>query len=526
MPEDEEPPGPGGAFTRRALLVGLGAAGGAGAMYAAMGVLGLAPEDQPRDYAPPPRSDFTLTGRAAAKVLVLGAGVAGLTCAYELGKAGYECTVLDARDRIGGRSLTLRGGDRFAELTGEIQRVTYGEGQYFNAGPARIAQWMVTMDYCRELGVPLELFVNSNGATYIYNRGMSAPTRARTARADMYGYIAELLAKATHAGALDRRLTPTDKERLLDFLTEFGDIGEKLTYTGSDRRGYREDPGVGAGTVLGPVPTVSRVLGEKLGRALTVDFSYEQAVPMFQPIGGMDAIVRALAKAVGDDRIETGTRATKIFNRPDGVEVTCQGPDGVSVRTADYCVAALPPHLLVKIPGNLSASSLSALAAAKPYSASKIGLEYDRRWWESDDRIYGGSTYTSRVWYPSSGFHGERGVIVGYYNTGDNSERYAALPHHERRNRAITQGKKIHGEKYRTGILSSASVSWTRQPHIEGAWVSWSGTAPQITLREPDGRVYFAGDWLTRLIAWQAGAFESARAVVTDLHKRVLAQTG
>ncbi len=523
-----ETAGRGGALTRRALLVGLGAVGGAGAMYAAMGVLGLAPEDQPRDYTPPQRSDFALTGRGAAKVLVLGAGVAGLTCAYELGKAGYDCTVLDARDRIGGRSLTLRGGDTFTELTGETQRVTYAEGQYFNAGPARIAQWMVTMDYCRELGVPLEVFVNSNGATYIYNRGMSAPVRTRTAKADIYGYIAELLAKATNAGALDRRLTDTDKTRLLDFLSDFGAVGPRYTYTGSDRRGYSVNPGMTSGTMLGPVPSVSQVLAEKLGRALTVDLSYEQAVPMFQPVGGMDAIVRALAREIGEDRIETGVKATKIVNRPDGVEVTCQGEDGTSVRTADYCVAALPPHILAKIPGNLAAATTAALAAATPYSASKIGLEYGRRWWEIEDRIYGGSTYTdldvSRIWYPSHGYHGERGVIVGYYNTGDNSERYAARSHRDRHDWALTQGKKIHGEKYRTGVLSSASVSWTRQPHIEGAWVNWTSPEPQTALAEPDGRVYFAGDWLTRLIAWQAGAFESARAVVTDLHKRVLAQ--
>ncbi len=41
-------------------------------------------------------------------------------------------------------------------------------------------------------------------------------------------------------------------------------------------------------------------------------------------------------------------------------------------------------------------------------------------------------------------------------------------------------------------------------------------------LQRPAGRVYFAGDWLTHLIAWQAGAFESARKVVTELHHRVL----
>ena len=59
----------GAALTRRGLLVGIGAAGGAGAMYAAMGALGLAPGDQDKAFVPPRASDFSLQGRAAGKVV-------------------------------------------------------------------------------------------------------------------------------------------------------------------------------------------------------------------------------------------------------------------------------------------------------------------------------------------------------------------------------------------------------------------------------------------------------------------------
>ncbi|MEU9884788.1 FAD-dependent oxidoreductase [Sphaerisporangium sp. NPDC051011] len=558
--------------------MGIGAAGGAGAMYAAMGVLGLAPTETttpvpptgggPAPYVPPQRSDFSLRGGSAAKVLVLGAGVAGLACAYELGKAGYDCTVLEARDRVGGRSLTLRGGDIVTELPhvaergagsaaagrlaggaspgasgaptahmspnmspttlspgerGETQRVGFGEGTYFNAGPARIAQWMVTLDYCRELGVPLEVFVNGNAAAYVLTAGMRGPARVRTARADAYGYISELLAKAIDAGALDTRLTEGDKERLLDFLSHFGDIGASHSYAGGERRGYRVNPGVGTGTDLGPPPPLTDVLSARLGRVLTMDAGYEQAMPMFQPVGGMDAIVRALAARVGAARIRTGTRVTKIMNRPGGVEVTVEGG---SFLRADYCVAALPPHLLAKIPGNLGADVQSALATPVPLSAGKLGLEYGRRWWEVEDRIYGGATETDldigHIWYPSYGFHGERGLVVGYYNTAQDAEAYDRLRHRERLRRALVQGAKVHGRAYAKGILASVSVAWRRQPHIEGAWVRWPSMSGFSLLQRPAGRVYFAGDWLTHLIAWQAGAFESARKVVTELHHRVL----
>ena len=525
----ERAAGRAGRLTRRALLVGIGAAGGAGAMFAAMGALGLAPaERRTAPYVPPQRSDFALTGRASASVLVLGAGVAGLACAYELGKAGYECTVLEAADRVGGRSLTLRGGDRLPELNGETQEVTFGEGVYFNAGPARIAQWMVTMDYCRELGVPVEPFINSNANGYVHREGR-ALLRMRTARADMYGYIGELLAKAADQGALDRELTAADKERLLEFLTDFGDlvkVGRDLRYTGSERRGYQTDPGVEPGTLLGPVPSLSQVLSLGLGRALTVDASYAQAMPMFQTVGGMDALTNALAGAVGADRIRLGRRVTKITNLPDGVEVVTEGAGGAQTHRADYCVATLPPHLLARVESNLDAGVRTALSRAVPFSAGKIGLEYDRRWWELEDRIYGGSTETNldiaRIWYPSYGFHARRGLIVGYYNTGEDADRYAALSHRERRDRALAQGAKIHGEKYRTGVLGSASVAWRRQPYLEGAWVSWSDPEAPRALGEPAGRVYFAGDWLSQLNAWKAGALESARRTVTLLHRRVM----
>ncbi len=515
-----------GGMTRRALLVGVGAAGGAGAMFAAMGALGLAPDShapQPRAFVPPQPSDFSLSGRGAAKVVVLGAGVAGLTCAYELGKAGYDCTVLEAADRVGGRNLTLRRGDRLAEAGGETQRADFEEGTYFNAGAGRIAPWMVTMDYCRELGVPIETFVNNNASAYVYTRGMKAPARARTARADMYGYVAELLAKASDAGALNRRLTRQDRERLAEFLRRFGDLGPDLAYRGSTRRGFTTYPGVADGVPLDAPPSLGEVFAAGMGRAITMDFGYDQAMPMFQPIGGMDAIVAALARAVGHDRIKTGTRVTGLRNLPDGVEVTHAG----GTFRADYCVAALPPHLLARLPHNLGTPVTAALRTPVPVAAGKIGLEYGRRWWEIDDRIYGGVTETdldiTHIWYPSHGYHSATGLIVGYYNTEENAELYGRLPHRDRRARALTQGKKIHGEKYRTDLRSSVSIAWHRQPHIEGGWVRWpSYDGGFALLQRPAGRVYFAGDWLTHLVAWQAGAMESARKAVTALHSRVM----
>lgn len=531
------PPAAPGA-SRRSFLRQVGITGGAGAMFATMGALGLAPTAQAAQREPafhaPSRSDFALKGKGAAKVVIVGGGIAGLAAAYELGKAGYDCTVLEARSRTGGRNFTVRGGDSTTDIHGNRQTARFTEGQYMNAGPARIPQWMVTLDYCRELGVPIEMFTNVNANAYIFNEkaGMKAPVRYRTAKADVYGYVAELLSKATDKGALDRRITAEDQERLLEFLKEFGDIGDTLDYTGSPRRGYRIDPAAAGtpGEELGSVPSASEVFASGVGRYFSFEFEYDQAMLMFQPVGGMDRIPAALTRAIGERRIRTGAAVSKITDTAHGVTVTYTQGGRTRTVDADYCIAALPPNILAKTAHNLGPAVQSALEACKPSSAGKIGLEYRSRWWETDHQIYGGITETdmdlSHIWYPSYGHQGRRGTIIGYYNTGSNADAYAALTPPEREARAIAQGVKIHGDKYRTELATSFSHHWRQTPYLEASWHSLSGgpDAPAFApLNQAAGRVYFAGDYLSYADAWQHGAFTSARKAVTALHTRVLA---
>lgn len=527
--------------SRRGFLRSVGVAGGAGVLYSAMGALGLAPvpDAHAEAYRPPQSGDFALTGRSSKKVLILGAGIAGLATAYELRKAGYDCRILEAHERPGGRNWTVRGGTRLTDLDGRTQRASFSEGQYMNAGPARLPQSHVTMEYCRELGVPLEVFTNQNANAYIFHENSRAlagqPVRWRTAKADVYGYVSELLAKATDQGALDQALTAEDKERLLAFLQNFGAIrgrAENWAYAGTSRRGYAVEPGAAfeQGTVLGPPPSLSDVIASGLGQRFSFEFGYDQAMLMFQPVGGMDAIPRALARAIGESRITYGAEVTSVANTGSGAEVTWRSTRGGRPRTeqADFVVAAMPPQVLARLDHNLGTQVTAALRYATPTPVGKIGLEYRSRWWERDEHIYGGITPTdndlSTIWYPSYGYQGRRGTLIGYYNFGANAVSYGDLPHAQREARAVAQGVKIHGSKYRSELASSFSVAWHRTPFIEGGWVGWpSQTGPEYRLlNEPAGQVYFAGDWLSHVIAWQHGAFTSARKVVTEIHERVL----
>src|SRR3954462_10451282 len=98
-------------LTRRAFVNLAGRAGGVAAVYSTMMAMGLLPT--PAAYAGPPAL-APGSGRGR-RVVILGAGIAGMTAAHELIKAGFDCVVLEARARPGGRCWTLHGGDRIEE---------------------------------------------------------------------------------------------------------------------------------------------------------------------------------------------------------------------------------------------------------------------------------------------------------------------------------------------------------------------------------------------------------------------------
>ena len=528
----------GSGITRRDFLRSVGMTGGAGVMFATMGAMGLAPtkaEAATTAFQAPSKAGFSLTGRTPGSVVIMGGGIAGLVSAYELGKAGYKCTILEPRGITGGRNFSARKGVTQTDLLGQTQTCEFAKGQYLNCGPARLAQWMVTLEYCRELGVEIQAFSNQNADAFLYNSRthMSAPQRWRTAKSDVYGYVAELLAKATRQGALDSEMTSNDKARLMAFLRDWGSLNSSYAYTGGPNRGYSTYPGAAGqpGVLYGPPPSLSDVFASAVGEYFSFEFAYDMAMMMFQPVGGMDQIPAALTRAIGPEKIFLGAQATGVVDNGDHVTVTYTDKSGRALAiTADFAIAAMPPWSVAKLVGSLSSDSAvqSALAAVKPSYASKIGLEYKSRFWETDYHLYGGVTDTDLdldvIWTPSYDYHGERGVIVGYYNTGSAATKYGQMTPLQREQRAIKLGSQIFGPKYKSEFATSFSQSWQYIPHLEAAW--HNGPTPDAPvlkpLVDPTGRIYYAGDWLSYLDGWQHGAITSAREVVSKINSRVL----
>ena len=254
-------------FSRRDLLTMIGATAGAAAMYQAMSGLGFAADS-------PYRGPIDLKGTPrGASVLVLGAGIAGLTAAYELRNAGYQVQVLEYNGRAGGRNWSLRGGDTYTELGGATQHCEFDKDLYVNPGPWRIPYHHRGMlAYCRRLGVPLEAFVQVNYNAYLHNSRAfgGKPRRYREIKADYQGHVAELLAKATQQSALDAAVTGEDREKLLESLRGWGALDRNYSYvaghSSSERRGYQKLPG--GGLTARPIPSEPIGLGDILDSQL------------------------------------------------------------------------------------------------------------------------------------------------------------------------------------------------------------------------------------------------------------------
>ncbi|MDB5702666.1 MAG: monoamine oxidase, partial [Sphingomonadales bacterium] len=211
-----------GGQTRRMFLEKLAKMGGTAMLLAGMDALGFGIGSA---MATPP----SLTGTPKKKkVIVLGAGNAGLSSAYELTKAGYEVTVIEARSFPGGRAQTARKGFQLTELGGAPQTCNFDEGQYINIGPWRIPyHHHSTLHYTKLFNVPLELFNNDNDNSFLYMEKGKGPLAGKPIRkgqvaADALGYTSEILAKLSRQGALDSQMTPADKEQFIEFMTSFG----------------------------------------------------------------------------------------------------------------------------------------------------------------------------------------------------------------------------------------------------------------------------------------------------------------
>jgi monoamine oxidase len=522
-------------LTRRALLTQLGAVGGASATYLAMEALGMV-------WSTPAGAEKFELPRGSGNgrsVVILGAGIAGLVAAYELQRAGYRVTVLEARDRVGGRVWTVRGGDRIVQSGRADQLATFDKGLYFNAGAARIPHsHRVTLGYARRLGVPMEAFVNANRHAGWDFAGKVQPGRRMVI--DLQGRVAELLAKAIDQHALDKEMPKGELEAFRQFLRFYGSLDDKGRYINQGSSGFAREPG-GYAHAPEPVPplTLKELLpSQAVGLPYVFEYIFDMQAPLLQPVGGMDRIAEAIYEEVRP-AVRLNSPVTAI--RRTGNRVRIEYGPGRKATEADYAIVTLPANLLERIPNDFSPAKKAALRGINYLPSVKVAFEAPR-FWETDGDIYGGLAWTDRpnenVLYPSEGFGTPTGVLVAAYVAGwtnpDNPQKFAGLSDAERIRISRESIEALHPGKSKL-LSKGVTVGWGSVPWSEGVGAIWPdfaggvGTArppAYAELLKPEGPIVFAGEHLSYAGLWQEGAALSAHEALKLVQSMAAEKSG
>ena len=504
------------ALTRRSVLERIGAIGGVGAAYMAMEALGLAIPTPAgaENFRLPPTSG---NGRS---VVILGAGIAGLVSAYELRRAGYRVTVLEARDRIGGRVWTVRDGATIVQNGRADQHVRLDPSLYFNAGAARIpSSHRAILGYARRFGVALEPFVNANRSAGWDFSGKVQPERRMVN--DLRGRIAELLAKAIDQHALDKEMPKAELDGIRQFLAPYASLDPKGAYVPQGSAGFSVDGGA-----YGQAPVPLPALGWKEiipSGAVVLPHLFEEIsemqATMLQPVGGMDRIAYAIYEQVKPVvRLRTPVTAIRRVGSRVRIEHGGQATD------ADYCVCTLPMPILAKIPNDFSAAKKAAMTAAPYLPSVKVAFE-SPRFWETDDNIFGGLAWTDRanenVIYPSNGFGQAKGLLVAAYAAGwtnqGNPQKFADYSDAQRLQVSRDSIEALHPGKSRL-LTRGMTIGWGLAPYSGGVGALWpdgpvggGARGPEYAeLCRPEGPIVFAGEHLSYQGLWQEGAALSA----------------
>jgi monoamine oxidase len=459
-------------------------------------------------------------------VVILGAGLAGLCAASELERRGHTAVVLEAETRhIGGRARTLR----------------FEDGLYGEAGAMRIPErHELTRHYVKELGLTLRPFVQSNPEAYAYLRGQRERIKnvRNLARLyDLQGPEKEKTPDDFWSEAVVRRLQAlTDAEK--------ADLSADTPTTAAVRTLDQlslQQLGEGAGLSQEAIDFLASATGvTTLLPSAATEHLREELLAVWA--GRFDEIVG------GTDRLPAAFAARLRAKPRMGCEVVAIEQDPLRRRAAaiylergrtrraegDFVLCTLPFSVLSRLPieRTFSGSKLRAIRELSYDSSTKVLALTARRFWELNDGIYGGGTYTDLptgvTYYPAdnAGARDPRvsarpAVMLASYTWGQQARRLAALSHAERSALALRHLTRVHPELGETQMVRrTASWSWDNHRWSSGAF-AWFMPGQHSALHRnvvaPEGRIFFAGEHASLSHTWMQGAFESALRAVREI---------
>jgi len=447
------------------------------------------------------------------KVVIVGAGLAGLAAGYELKKAGHTPIILEAQQRVGGRVYTVH--DPFTE------------GLYGEVGAMRIPRaHTLTMAYIEKFGLPINDFTMDNPNAYYYIGGNKVRASEANANPELLGFDVSMNEKGKTAGQLYMKAI----QPLIDLIERDNDDGWEeimLEYDQYSTREFLELNGWSEGMIemFGLLANQESVMNSSFLELFRED-SGNYYTNMIEIQGGTDRLPNAFLHELKDN-IRFGAKMIAMDQSPDDVIIHYQTPAGRFSETGDYAIITVPFPVLrhVEVLKAFSRAKNRAIRQLHYDASAKILFQCKRRFWEEDDGIFGGGTLTDlpirNLYYPDHGRETGRGVILASYTWSEDAQRWGSLKPDDRIVQALDDVAEIHPQitkEYEVGT----SWMWHDDEFAGGAFALFDPGQQTLLYEEivkPEGRIHFAGEHASLYHAWIQGAFESGLRAAIAIHQ-------
>ena len=431
-------------------------------------------------------------------VLVAGAGLAGLAAARDLVNHGADVTVVEARDRVGGRVWTVRDG--------------FAEGQHAEAGGDMIDESQGEIRaLAAELGLKLARVLRG-GFGYARRDGSGRTRMMERHGARLWNMLAERLDDLTRRYRLaeqrwDSPIAADLARRSVAEWLDSVDANRDLRAIATGLRGFfLADP-------------------EELSVIAFVDqFATMDDPPgssMFRIVGGNDRLPAALAAALGD-RLQLNTELVAVSHRGREVRASLKQHRGVAQLTCDYAVLALPATMLRRVPITpaLPAQQHDAIARLKYGCATKTLLQFSTRFWRAAGRprAFGSDLPFGAVWDGNEEQRGRPGILSLLAGGTASSATQAIVA--KDGVRGLSNALDWLGSAG-ASLLHARQIVWESDPWARGGYAYFDPAfdpALRQWLTRPFGRLFFAGEHTS--FRWQGymnGAIESGRRAAAEI---------